>query len=98
MGKPVVATDVPGCRQVVRHGSTGLLCESRSSFSLARAMLAIVDMPPQERVAMGLRGRDLVAREYSEDRVVSQYIQILREIGVLGAEVSNNRRRAKGRT
>jgi len=47
---------------------------------------------------MGLRGRDLVAREYSEDRVVSQYIQILREIGVLGAEVSNNRRRAKGRT
>ena len=98
MGKPVVATDVPGCRQVVRHGSTGLLCESRSSFSLARAMLAIVDMPPQERVAMGLRARDLVGREYSEERVVSQYIQILREIGVLGAEVSSNSRRAKRRT
>jgi glycosyltransferase involved in cell wall biosynthesis len=83
MGKPVITTDVPGCRHAVQHGSTGLLCEPRSPSSLARAMLRIIDMAAEERAAMGLRGRDLVRRKYSEDGVVGQYLEVLSEIGIV---------------
>lgn len=88
MGKPVIATDVPGCRQAVQDGSTGLLCEAHSPRSLARAMLTIIDMAATERAAMGLRGRDLVRRKYSEDGVVGQYLEVLSEIGIVEAATS----------
>jgi glycosyltransferase involved in cell wall biosynthesis len=90
MGKPVITTDVPGCRQAVRDGSTGLLCESRSPLSLARAMLRMIDMAPEERAAMGLRGRDLVRHKYSEDGVIGQYLQVLGEIGIVDAGISDD--------
>ena len=35
MGRPLIATDVPGCRDVVEHEVNGLLCEVRSATSLA---------------------------------------------------------------
>jgi glycosyltransferase involved in cell wall biosynthesis len=77
MAKPVIATDVPGCRQVVENGSTGLLCEARSAESLARAMLALLDMDVGARFAMGRRARKRVEREFSEARVVAAYIEAL---------------------
>ena len=48
MGRPIVATDVPGCREVVENGVTGLLCEVKSADSLAAA--------DGTNAAAGLRG------------------------------------------
>lgn len=82
MATPVVATDVPGCRHVVDHGVTGLLCKARSSASLAQAMAVIADMLPHERAAMGARGRLKAEREYSQECVVTHYLNALRELGI----------------
>lgn len=70
MGLPVVATDVPGCRQVVKDGVNGLLCEARSSESLRLAMEKMVSMPEQGRLEMGRNGRELVAEKYDEGLVI----------------------------
>ncbi len=77
MGKPVIATDVPGCRDAVADGVTGLLCEPRSAASLARAMTAMAAMTPSERGAMGKAGRLKAEREFSIDGVVNCYLDAL---------------------
>lgn len=78
MAKPVIATDVPGCRQALDHGVTGLLCQARSAGSLAEAMVKILKMSPPERAAMGAYGRRKAEREFSQDRVVTAYLDALK--------------------
>jgi len=74
MGKPLIATDVPGCRDVIVDGETGYLCEARSAQSLAQAMLKLLDLPQAERSSMGARGRRKVEQEYCESVVISKYL------------------------
>ncbi|MFP5329003.1 MAG: glycosyltransferase family 4 protein [Alphaproteobacteria bacterium] len=81
MATPVIATDAPGCRQVVEHGVTGLLCKPRSAKSLAEAMMAFAGMSPAKRAQMGRSGRAKVEREFSEEKVIEAYINSLRELG-----------------
>lgn len=80
MCRPIVATDVPGCRDVVADGETGLLCTARDSASLAEKMAAMLDMPAQARRAMGERGRQKVLREFDEANVVEHYRQTIRAL------------------
>jgi len=86
MARPVIASDVPGCRQAVDHLLTGYLCRPRSSSSLARAMEGMMAMTAEERRAMGLRGREKVSSEFSEGSVVSAYLEVLDRIGLRGRQ------------
>ena len=74
MARPIVATDVPGIRDVIEDGVTGLLCAARSGESLARAMLAMIDLPHEARRAMGLAGRARVEREFAIAEVTRRYL------------------------
>lgn len=73
MGKPVIATDVAGCRDVVDQGVTGLLCEVRSVGSLENAIRSFVTMPDEERDLMGKAGRKKTESEFGQDLVVEIY-------------------------
>ncbi len=70
MGLPVVATDVPGCRNIVENRFNGLLCEARNSDSLQVVMQKMLLMTATERLTMGQNGRTLVSQHYSEHLVV----------------------------
>ena len=81
MGKPVVATNIPGYASVVTHGEDGLLVPPRDSRGLALALLSLMnDLEVRQR--MGARGK-LKAREYRwEDiaqRVFDYYVRVLNE-------------------
>jgi glycosyltransferase involved in cell wall biosynthesis len=78
MGRPIVATDVPGCREVVADGVTGLLCAARSGESLAAKLAQMLDMSADARRAMGERGRHKVTAEFDEAVVVERYKETLR--------------------
>lgn len=80
MGRPIVATDVPGCREVVADGITGFLCEAKSAASLADKLQAMMALTPDERRAMGERGRAKVAAEFDETTVIARYLETLREL------------------
>jgi glycosyltransferase involved in cell wall biosynthesis len=76
-GLPVVATDVPGCREVVRHGETGLLVPPRDPVALADAIARLArDHALRQR--MGAAGRDAVERHYSTRQVVEQTLDVYR--------------------
>lgn len=70
MGLPVVATDVPGCRNIVQHGVNGLLCEARNSCSLVKAMQELLEMSERHRSEMGAHGRSLVSSKFDERFIV----------------------------
>jgi glycosyltransferase involved in cell wall biosynthesis len=77
MARPLIATDVPGCRQVVDHGRNGLLCEVRNARSLADAMLAMLRMTPAEREAMGAAARRKVEAEFDEKIAIARYLEAI---------------------
>jgi glycosyltransferase involved in cell wall biosynthesis len=79
LAKPLIATDVPGCRHLVEHEVNGLLCEVRDAGSLADAMLAMLRLEPAVRAAMGAAGRRRIEQEYGEERVIEAYRQALED-------------------
>ena len=56
MARPLIATDVPGCREVVENGINGFLCQVRDSESLAKAMKMLSEMPASKRSGNGRGG------------------------------------------
>ena len=77
MGKPLIATDVPGCRQVVQDGQNGYLCQAKDPHDLARAMRQLMQLPPEKRQAMGKASRKLAEDVFDENRVVQHYLDAL---------------------
>lgn len=74
MARPLIASDVPGCRDVVDDRVTGLLCEARSAPSLAAAMEQMLAISPAERSAMGAAGRRKVETEFARELVAEAYL------------------------
>lgn len=78
-GLPIVATDVPGCREIVRDGESGFLVPARSAKPLADALQRLVERP-RLRHEMGQRGRRMVEDELSEEAVVRQTLALYEEV------------------
>lgn len=74
-GRPSVATDVAGCRDVVEHGKTGLLAPSRDSIALAHALEVLV-RDPALRSEMGTRARQRFEARFWPERVASRTMQL----------------------
>lgn len=78
MARPMIATDVPGCSEVVDPEVNGLLCDARSASSLAAAMEAMLRLSPGERTAMGIRARRKVEASFDQARIAEAYLEALR--------------------
>ena len=77
LGRPIVATRVPGCRDVVEDGVTGLLCEARNADDLAAKMLHMLEMTAQQRAHMGDLGRARMQAEFDERLIIQRYFAAL---------------------
>ena len=77
-GRPMVATDVPGCREICRDGETGLLVPARSVGPLAAALETLAT-DPALRVRMGARARDVAVAEFAEEIVVRETLDLYRK-------------------
>tara|TARA_B110000211_G_scaffold17320_1_gene18072 strand:+ start:3026 stop:3583 length:558 start_codon:yes stop_codon:yes gene_type:complete len=73
MARPLIATDVPGCRSVVDDGVTGYLCEVRDGDDLARRMEELLALSQAERAHMGLAGRAKMVKNFDQAIVVEAY-------------------------
>ena len=76
-GRPIVATDVPGCRDAVDHDRTGLLVPVRDAAALADAIATLADSP-ELRARMGAAGRAKAAAEFSDRLVVGRTLDLYR--------------------
>lgn len=80
MGKALVATDVPGCREVVDHGKNGFLCDARNPADLAQKMLEFSRLTRAERTQMGRESRLKAEREFDETFVVQNYLETIEAV------------------
>lgn len=78
-GRAIVATDVPGCREIVRHNINGFLISTGDSTILADTLKVLIENP-KLRVKMGVLGREIVEREFSEKIVVCKTVDIYKTI------------------
>lgn len=77
MARPLIATDVPGNREIVEDGVTGLMCKAGDAQSLADAMSRFARLAPQQRAALGLAGRARVEARFSDSLVIEAYLDAL---------------------
>ncbi|ODP33352.1 glycosyltransferase family 4 protein [Pandoraea sp. ISTKB] len=77
MGRPLVATDVPGCRDVIDDGVTGHLVPARDASALTACLRRTALTPSTSLKQMGDAGRAKVAREFDEHVVIAEYFRIL---------------------
>jgi glycosyltransferase involved in cell wall biosynthesis len=78
-GRPVVATDVPGCRDIVRHGETGFLVPSGDAKALADALELLI-RDPGLRMTMGVNGRKYVESMFGEEAVVRDTLELYKSV------------------
>ena len=74
-GRPIVASDVPGCREIVKNGKNGFLVPARQSEPLAEAINRLV-VNPELRQEMGCKGRSIVEMEFSSEQVIEETLAL----------------------
>ncbi len=78
MGKPIITTDTPGCRETVKHGENGFLVPTKDADALALAMETFLGMPHEEVKAMQSVSRTMALEKYNDQLVSEQYLEIIR--------------------
>lgn len=78
-GRAVVTSDVPGCRDAIEPGITGILVPIQNAVALADAIQLLIESP-NRRVKMGLAGRALAEKSFSIEKVVDEHMTIYREL------------------
>jgi glycosyltransferase involved in cell wall biosynthesis len=75
MGKPIITTNVVGCKEVVKHGDNGFLCEVKNAQDLALKMKEMFLLSESQRKLMGQNGRLRMENEFDEQIVVQNYLK-----------------------
>jgi glycosyltransferase involved in cell wall biosynthesis len=78
-GRPLVATDVPGCREIVRPGHSGVLVPARDAAALAEALRGLLE-DAALRAQLGAGARALAQAEFSQERVVEQTLAVYQDL------------------
>jgi glycosyltransferase involved in cell wall biosynthesis len=78
-GRPVIATNIPGCRMVVRSGQNGLIIPPGDLASLVVALKTLIQ-DPDLRQKMGARGREIVEQEFSVKRVILRTFEVYNQV------------------
>lgn len=76
-GRPVLASDIPGCREAFENGVTGFSFESKSVDSLEKAINDFLHLSWEERMDAGLKGRGRMEKFFDRNTVVDMYVQTI---------------------
>ncbi|MGN1014582.1 MAG: glycosyltransferase family 4 protein [Butyricicoccus sp.] len=79
-GRPLITSDIPGCREAVNDGISGFLVEVKNSDQLYEAMKRILHTERSEREKMGMAGRTKMEQEFRKEAVVAETVQSIKRI------------------
>ena len=76
---PTIVSDIPGCRDLILSGQTGLLALARDAKALSEAIRWMLT-PPEERRAMGRQARERIARDFSPAAYTGLFARLFRSL------------------
>jgi len=80
MGRPVITTDVAGCREIVDAGQNGWLVPARRTGDLAKAMEVALQTEPEQIRRMGQHSRRLACRRFDDRKIALQFSKLVKRI------------------
>ena len=79
-GRPVIASDISGCREAFEEGVTGFGFIPGDAGDLIRAMEKFLELSPAEKAAMGKAARRKMEREFDRNIVINSYMEEINQI------------------
>ena len=76
-GRAIITTDIPGCREAVDNGKSGMLCKVKSADSLYKAMKRFTELSREKRELLGKAGREKMEREFDKKKVVEETVKVI---------------------
>lgn len=78
-GRPLITSDIPGCREAVEDGNSGYLCPAKDANALYGAMQRVMELSVEQRSEMGRRGRERMQALFCKRMIVEETMKELRE-------------------
>lgn len=79
-GRPVIATDISGCREIFEEGITGFGCRPGDSGDLIRVLRRFLELSVEEKASMGQKAREKMEREFDRQKVVQDYLEEIKKV------------------
>ena len=76
-GRPLITSDIPGCKEAVVDGETGFICKVKDAESLYKMMAKMVGLKRNEREQMGKSGRKHMENVFDKKKVVAETVSSL---------------------
>lgn len=86
-GRPILASNIPGCKEIIEDGKNGFLFEAKKVSSIISSVEKFISLPYKDRLEMGVAGREKIENEFSRDIVIKKYMEVL---DLLKVEEINN--------
>ncbi len=80
-GRPCIASDIAGCREIIADGETGYTFSVKNADSMTQAIEKFINLSEDERARMGEKAREKVEREFDRNIVVNAYIESIKNLG-----------------
>lgn len=80
LGRPLLASNIPGCKEIVEDGKNGFLFKPYSAISIKQAITKFVNLSFEDRQLMGRYSRIKVENEFNRNIVVEKYIEIIKKV------------------
>lgn len=79
-GRPIITTNVPGCKETVDDGKSGFLVEARDTQSLINGVVSFLDLSYDQKKQMGINGRKKVEKEFDRQIIVREYLKAIENV------------------
>jgi len=80
MGKPLIASDIPGCREIIEDGHNGYLFEVKSVKSLEEKLVQFISLDDDTRELMGKNSRNKVVKEFDRKIIIDEYMKAINNV------------------
>lgn len=78
-GRPVIASNIPGCRETFEEKVSGVGFEVKNSEDLTKKIIQFIELPNETRKQMGIAGRRKMEMEFNREIVVNAYLEEIKE-------------------
>lgn len=85
LGKPIITTDVPGCRETVIHNFNGYLCQVKNAYDLADKMQRMTSLNQEKLDEMGINSRWLAETKFDQQIIIKKYTEIIDKVKIEGS-------------